>query len=38
MAILRGVRICPVEAVQMWLARAEISAGFVFRSVRKGGT
>jgi hypothetical protein len=26
-AILRGVRICPVEAVQTWLARAEISTG-----------
>jgi hypothetical protein len=36
-AILRGVRICPVEAVQSWLARAEISSGFVFRSVLKGG-
>jgi site-specific recombinase XerD len=36
-AILRGVRICPVEAVQTWLARAEISTGHVFRSVLKGG-
>jgi site-specific recombinase XerD len=36
-AILRGVRICPVEAVQTWLARAEISTGLVFRSVLKGG-
>jgi integrase len=36
-AILRGVRICPVEAVQQWLARAEINSGPVFREVKKGG-
>jgi site-specific recombinase XerD len=36
-AILRGVRICPVEAVQTWLAAAEIRTGLVFRSVLKGG-
>jgi site-specific recombinase XerD len=36
-AILRGVKICPVEAVQVWLARAEITSGHVFRSVLKGG-
>jgi hypothetical protein len=31
------VRICPAEAVQTWLARAEITTGFAFRSVLKGG-
>jgi integrase len=36
-AILRWVRICPVEAVQNWLQLAGISTGFVFRSVLKGG-
>jgi hypothetical protein len=36
-AILRGVRICPVEAVQTWLTAALISSGPVFRSVTKGG-
>jgi site-specific recombinase XerD len=35
-AILRGVKICPVEAVMTWLARAEISTGLVFRSVLRG--
>jgi hypothetical protein len=35
-AILRGVKICPVEAVQTWLTRAEITTGFVFRSVLRG--
>jgi hypothetical protein len=29
--------ICPVEAVQTWVARAEISTGFVFPSVLTGG-
>jgi hypothetical protein len=32
-AILRGCRLRPVEAVQSWLAAAEISAGPVFRPV-----
>jgi integrase len=36
-AILRGCRLLPVEAVQMWLAAAEISAGPVFRAVGRGG-
>jgi site-specific recombinase XerD len=36
-AILRGVCICPVEAVDAWLAKAGINTGFVFRSVLKGG-
>ena len=36
-AIPRGYRIRPVEAVQMWLAAAEISAGPVFRAVARGG-
>ena len=36
-AILRGVRICPVEAVHTWLTRAGITKGHVFRSVLKGG-
>jgi site-specific recombinase XerD len=36
-AILRGVRICPVEAVQTWLARADISTGLVLPPVLKGG-
>jgi site-specific recombinase XerD len=31
------VRICPVEAVQTWLTRAEICTGPVFRSVLRGG-
>ncbi|HME23019.1 MAG TPA: hypothetical protein VKI44_17070 [Acetobacteraceae bacterium] len=35
-AIPRGCRLRPVEAVQMWLAAAEISAGPVFRPVLKG--
>jgi hypothetical protein len=35
-AILRGCRLRPVEAVQMWLAAAEISSGPVFREVKKG--
>jgi integrase len=36
-AIPRGARIRPVEAVQTWLAAADISAGHVFRPVSKGG-
>ena len=35
-AILRGCRLRPVEAVQTWLAAAEISSGPVFRPVLKG--
>jgi site-specific recombinase XerD len=36
-AILRGACACPVEAVRLWLARAKITAGPVFRPVTKGG-
>jgi integrase len=36
-AIPRGYKLRPVEAVQTWLAAAEISAGPVFRAVGKGG-
>ena len=36
-AIPRGYRLRPVEAVQTWLAAAEISAGPVFRAVGRGG-
>jgi site-specific recombinase XerC len=36
-AIPRGYRLRPVEAVQTWLAAAEISAGPVFRAVASGG-
>ena len=36
-AIPRGYRLRPVEAVQAWLAAAEISTGPVFRPVLKGG-
>jgi site-specific recombinase XerD len=36
-AIPRGYRLRPVEAVQTWLAAAEITAGPVFRSVARGG-
>jgi site-specific recombinase XerD len=36
-AIPRGYLLRPVEAVQTWLAAAEISAGPVFRPVAKGG-
>jgi site-specific recombinase XerD len=35
-AILRGCRLRPVEAVQIWTAAAEISGGPVFRPVLKG--
>src|SRR5271166_6361605 len=36
-AIPRGYRLRPVEAVQTWLAAAEISSGPVFRAVALGG-
>ena len=36
-AIPRGYKLRPVEAVQTWLAAAEISAGPVFRAVTRGG-
>jgi len=36
-AIPRGYRLRPVEAVQTWLAAAEISTGPVFRAVALGG-
>jgi integrase len=36
-AIPRGYRLRPVEAVQSWLAAAEISTGPVFRAVARGG-
>jgi hypothetical protein len=36
-AIPRGYWLRPVEAVQTWLAAAEISAGPVFRGVALGG-
>lgn len=36
-AIPRGYRLRAVEAVQAWLAAAEISSGPVFREVKKGG-
>jgi integrase len=36
-AIPRGYKLRPVEAVQLWLVAAEISAGPVFRSVALGG-
>jgi integrase len=36
-AIPRGYKLRPVEAVQTWLAAADISAGSVFRAVGKGG-
>jgi len=36
-AILRGVRIRPVAAVEAWLAAAGITEGFIFRPVLKGG-
>ena len=36
MAVPRGYRLRPVEAVQSWLAAAEISASPVFRAVLKG--
>ena len=36
-AIPRGYKLRPVEAVQTWLAAAEISTGRVFRAVSRGG-
>jgi site-specific recombinase XerD len=36
-AIPRGYKLRPVEAVQTWLAAAEISNGPVFRAVGRGG-
>jgi integrase len=36
-AIPRGYKLRPVEAVQTWLAAAEISRGPVFRPVARGG-
>ncbi len=36
-AILRGVKLCPVAAVQEWLAAAGITSGPVFRQVARGG-
>jgi integrase len=36
-AIARGYRLRPVEAVQTWLAAAEITAGPVFRAAARGG-
>jgi hypothetical protein len=36
-AIPRGCRLRPVEAVQTWLAAAEICTGPVFRAVAPGG-
>jgi integrase len=36
-AIPRGAKIRPVEAVQTWLAAANIATGHVFRPVSKGG-
>jgi integrase len=36
-AIPRGYKLRPVEAVQTWLAAAAISAGPVFRAVARGG-
>jgi site-specific recombinase XerD len=32
-AILRGVKLCPVEAVHRWLQMAGITEGYVFRAV-----
>jgi site-specific recombinase XerD len=37
LAIPRGYKLRPVEAVQSWLAAAEINNGPVFREVKKGG-
>lgn len=36
-AIPRGYKLRPVEAVQIWLAAAEINTSLVFREVKKGG-
>ena len=37
-AIARGVKICPVEALKAWLAAAGINAGPIFRSVNRHGS
>jgi site-specific recombinase XerD len=36
-AVLRGVRICPVESLERWLERSGIMDGPLFRPVLKGG-
>jgi integrase len=36
-AIIRGSVACPVAALKAWLAAAGITAGPIFRSVKKGG-
>lgn len=36
-AIYRGVRLKPVEALKTWLEASQITSGFVFRSLLKGG-
>jgi site-specific recombinase XerD len=36
-AIVRGSVACPVAALKAWLGAAGITAGSIFRSVRKGG-
>ena len=36
-AIMRGSVACPVTALKAWLAAAGITAGPIFRSVKKGG-
>jgi integrase len=36
-AIIRGARSCPVEAVKAWLAASGITEGPIFRPVGKGG-
>jgi integrase len=35
-AIMRGVKLCPIEAVQRWLQMAGITEGYVFRVVLRG--
>ena len=37
-AVVRGSVACPVTALKAWLAAAGITAGPIFRSVRKDGT
>lgn len=37
LAILRGDVHCPVQALQAWLQAAEISEGYLFRPIGKGG-
>jgi hypothetical protein len=36
-AIVRGSAACPVYALKAWLKAADITAGPIFRSVKKGG-